>query len=99
MIETKICEPVNDSDIFEVVPLVKKYRETCRLFNHVENGAIIKLSCCGYKVGVYDTTFENDIKEWLIGKLKKIEKQLNAFGYTMEDEPKEIKVHVNRLKG
>lgn len=32
-------------------------------------------------------------------ELGETEKRLNALGYTMQDEPKEFKYHVNALKG
>lgn len=103
MIENKICEPINDTNIVEVAGFVKEYRDICRLFNYVENDGVVKISGCGETVCVYkttfDTTFKNCIKEWLIERLKEIEKQLNVFGYTMQDEPKEFKYHVNVLKG
>lgn len=51
-----------------------------------------------HRVGWYEHHEETPL-DVLENKLNKIEEQLNVYGYTMQEEPKEFKYHVNALKG
>lgn len=58
----------------------------------------VKLEILGDRILLNDKIV-NVVVAMLEKELGETEKRLNALGYTMQDEPKEFKYHVNALKG
>ncbi|MCO4631306.1 hypothetical protein Si041_01521 [Streptococcus infantarius subsp. infantarius] len=96
--ETKICKPIFDSNVFEVADLAEDYKSIEQVAVNMNDGQGI-LSSYGDNVDLDRLDLIEEVQEVLENKLNKIEEQLNVYGYTMQEEPKEFKYHVDALKG
>lgn len=96
--ETKICKPVYDTNVFQVVGLAKAYEEIQQVAINMTDWKST-LSSDKSEIVLDELDLADAIQEVLIKKLDSIETQLNIYGYTMQEEPKEFKYHVNELKG
>lgn len=95
--ETKMCKPVFDSNVFEVADLAEDYKAIEQVVVNMNDGQGI-LSSYGDDVDLERLDLIEKVQEVLMNKLHSIEEQLNIYGYTMQEEPKEFKYHVNVLK-
>lgn len=103
MIEKKICEPVKNLNVGLLYKLEKSYTEIREFLDNSRGLWELEISTLDCEGDPIETvTLERDfidgVELGLQQTLEAIEKNLNALGYTMQDEPKEVKVHVNRLK-
>ncbi|WP_141348595.1 hypothetical protein [Streptococcus equinus] len=96
--EKKICKPVFDSNVFEVADLAEDYKEIEQVVVNMNDGQGI-LSSYGEDIDLDRLGLIGEVQDVLMNKLNRIEEQLNIYGYTMQEEPKEVKVHANELKG
>ncbi|QIM45681.1 hypothetical protein GPZ88_00810 [Streptococcus ruminicola] len=101
--ETKMCKPVKDIDFVNIADKVKEYTKLEEL---LEASCINELDLFSTNIDGYAVKFvckDDELKDAIQGILERrleiLEGELNVLGYTMEDEPKEIEVHVNYLKG
>ncbi len=95
--ETRICKPIFDSNVFEVVDLAEDYKALEQVAINMNDGQGI-LASYGEDVDLYKCDLIEEVQEVLKNKLDRIEEQLNIYGYTMQDEPKEWQYHVNEVK-
>lgn len=96
--ETKVCKPVYDTHVFKVVELAEDYRTIEQIVVNMNDGQGI-LSSYGDEIDLFDYDLVDAVQDILMKKLDNIETQLNMYGYTTQEEPKEFEFHVNRLKG
>ncbi|MCR5493058.1 MAG: hypothetical protein K6F12_05265 [Streptococcus sp.] len=97
-LEKKICKPVFDTNVYDVVNLADDYKEIEQVVVNMNDGQGI-LSSYGEDIDLDRLGLIEEVQDVLTNKLNKIEEQLNIYGYTMQEEPKEVKVHANELKG
>lgn len=98
-IETRICEPIDQSKFKEISDLADKYWRIQYIIQQCHVcPAFVKLEILGDRILLNDKIV-NVVVAMLEKELGETEKRLNALGYTMQDEPKEFKYHVNALKG
>ncbi len=95
--KTTTCKPVYDTNIFKVVELAKAYEDIQQVAVNMTDCVAI-LSSDGSEIELDDFDLDDVILDVLIKKLDDIELQLNIQGYTMQEEPKEFKYHVNEVK-
>lgn len=95
--KTMTCKPVYDTNIFKVVGLAKAYEEIQQVAVNM-NDWVSTLSCDESKIDLDDFDLTDEVQDVLMKKLDSIETQLNIYGYTMQEEPKEFKYHVNEVK-
>lgn len=103
-IETKMLTPINSVPIDSVYALVEEYRELEHFIDNCYYGNEIELSfedIRGDDISfiVEDGKTVSEITKALLNKMERLEYDLNILGYTMQDEPKEWKYHVNIVKG
>lgn len=87
--ETKICKPIFDSNVFDVADLAEDYKSIEQVAVNMNDGQGI-LSSYGDDVDLDRLDLIEEVQEVLENKLNKIEEQLNVYGYTMQEEPKEL---------
>lgn len=101
--ETKMCKPVKDIDFVKIADKVKEYTKLEKLLkaSYIHELELFSTNIDGYavKFGCKDDELKDALQGILERRLEILEGELNVLGYTMEDEPKEIEVHVNYLKG
>lgn len=101
--ETKMCKPVKDIDFANIADKIKEYTKLEKLLkaSYIHELELFSTNIDGYavKFGCKDDELKNAIQGVLECRLEILEGELNVLGYTMEAEPKEVKVHVNELKG
>ena len=89
MMKTKICKPIDTVTIDEIQKIIEQYDLICNTLYDLEESFVITSGIL--------TVQEYRIKAE--ARLKELESKLNQYGYTFEDEPKEVKYAVNELKG
>ena len=87
--KTKICKPINTETIDEIQKIIEQYDLICNTLYDIEESFVV--TCGILSAQEYRTKAET--------RLKELESKLNLYGYTFEDEPKEVKYAVNELKG
>lgn len=101
--KTKMCKPVKDIDFVNIADKVKEYTKLEKLLkaSYISELELFSTNIDGYavKFSCKDDEMKNTIQNVFERRLEILEGELNVLGYTMEDEPKEIEVHVNCLKG
>lgn len=95
--ETTTCKPVYDTNVFRIVELAKAYEEIQQVAVNM-NDWVSTLSSDESKIDLDDFDLTDEVQNVLMKKLDSIETQLNIYGYTMQEEPKEFKYHVNEVK-
>lgn len=95
--KTTLCKPVFDSNVFEVVNLADDYKEIEQVIFNMNDGQGI-LSSYGDDIDLENFGLVNEVQDVLKKKLDSIERQLNIYGYTMQEEPKPFTYHVNEVK-
>lgn len=95
--KTTTCKPVYDTNVFRVVELAKAYEEIQQVAVNM-NDWVSTLSSDESKINLDDFDLTDEVQDVLMKKLESIETQLNIYGYTMQEEPKEFKYHVNEVK-
>lgn len=100
--ETKMCKPVKDIDFVNIANKVKEYTKLEKLLeaSYINELELFSTNIDGYavKFGCKDDEFKNAIQNVFERRLEILEGELNVLGYTMQEEPKEIKYAVNELK-
>lgn len=87
--KTMTCQPIERDTLKEIQKIVDQYDLIDNTLYDLEESFVITngiLSIQEYKIKVE-------------ARLKELESKLNRYGYTFEDEPKEVKYVVNELKG
>lgn len=101
--ETKMCKPVKDIDFVNIADKITEYTKVQKLLkaSYISELDLYSTTIDGYavKFSCKDDELKDTIQNVLERRLEILEGELNVLGYTMEDEPKEIEVHVNYLKG
>lgn len=96
-IETKMLKPIKEIHFDELKKIISEYREikkVIRTYNELN-----------FELYVYDEVIvasewvNEKLVELLEKRLEILESELNLLGYTMQDEPKEWRYHVNVLRG
>lgn len=95
--KTTTCKPVYDTNVFRIVELAKAYEEIQQVAVNM-NDWVSTLSSDESKIDLDDFDLTDEVQDVLMKKLDSIETQLNIHGYTMQEEPKEFKYHVNEVK-
>ena len=95
--ETKTCKPVYDTNVFRIVELAEDYQKIEQIVVNMNGGQAI-LASFGDDIDLADYGLIDKVQDILVKQLDDIETQLNMFGYTTQEEPKEWKFHVNVLK-
>lgn len=102
-IETKMLKPVKDMNFERIGSIVSEYKNLSKLLegSYINNLILETTSMDDFSVRYTceDDDLKDSIQLVLEHKLESLEEQLNILGYTMEDESKEFKYHVNVLKG
>lgn len=100
--ETKMCKPVKDIDFVNIADKVKEYTKLEKLLkaSYIHELEFFSTNIDGYavKFSCKDDEFKNAIQNIFERRLEILEGELNVLGYTMQEEPKEIKYAVNELK-
>lgn len=87
--KTKICQPINTETIDEIQKIIEQHDLICNTLYDLEESFVITSGIL--TIQEYRTRAE--------ARLRELESKLNLYGYTFEDEPKEVKYAVNELKG
>lgn len=95
--KTTKCKPVYNTNVFKVVELAKAYEEIQQIAVNM-NDWESTISCDESKIDLDELDLADEVQDVLKKKLDSIETQLNIYGYTMQEEPKEFKYHVNEVK-
>lgn len=101
--ETKMCKPIKELNVDELYNLKTTYAEIDSFLKQPRiwnlqlsildvNDVPIETIVLDYKLGDGIMTALQELRDTA-------ENKLNILGYTMQDEPKEFKYHVNVLKG
>ena len=95
--KTTTCKPIYDTNVFQIVELAKAYEEIQQVAVNMTDW-VATLSCDESKIDLDELELSDAVQDVLMKKLDSIETQLNIYGYTMQEEPKEFKYHVNEVK-
>lgn len=95
--KTTTCKPVYNTNVFRIVELAETYKEIEQVFVNTKDGNAT-LSSYGDEIDLIALDLVDEVQDILAKKLDSIETQLNIYGYTMQEEPKEFKYHVNEVK-
>lgn len=97
-----MCKPVKDIDFANIADKIKEYTKLEKLLkaSYIHELELFSTNIDGYavKFGCKDDELKNAIQGVLECRLEILEGELNVLGYTMQEEPKEIKYAVNELE-
>ena len=101
-IETKVCKPIKDMNFEEIGSIVLEYKKLSDFLDgSYINGLILETTNMDDFLVRYtceDDVLKDSIQAIIEYQLENLEKRLNILGYTMQEEPKTVEMHVNHLK-
>ena len=102
-IETKACKPIKELNIDELYNLKTTYTEIDNFLKHPKiwnlQLSILDVDDDPIETIVLDYNLIGGIMAALQDLCDTAEHRLNILGYTMQEEPKTVEMHVNHLKG